>query len=458
MRMFNSKALIICSVMLAATFARSAQTPIYANLHTFTGPDGANPITELVQASDGALYGVCVLGGTSNLGTMFRLNRDGSGFAVLHHFGVPGDGAGPEGLIEASDGAFYGTTYQGGTSNFGTIFRYDKVTHNYVVLCSLSDSRNPYKGVIEGSDGALYGTTYNGGTYYGTVFKLNQDGSNFVRIYNFAPVDGLSPIAAVLEASDGRLYGTTWEAGLHDGGTVYGLNKDGSNLQVLCNFGLGNMGTDPSNPYAGLSQGSDGALYGTTVIGGSTHAGTVFKVETNGTGLNVLHTFGSGYTDDGTNSYAGLFQGSDGILYGTTRRGGTSGAGVIFKLANDGAGYLVIYNFGSVAGDGQGPTAFPREGADGALYGTTRDGGAGFGTVYRLTGPGRPLLSIRLSETNTASISWPSPASEFHLEQNLDLAFPTWTPVGQTPANDGITKTVRVPLASTSTMYRLKSQ
>jgi uncharacterized repeat protein (TIGR03803 family) len=177
-----------------------------------------------------------------------------------------------------------------------------------------------------------------------------------------------------------------------------------------------------------------------------------------GTGFNILHAFGPGYPNDGAHSNAGLLQGSDGILYGTTRVGGTSGAGVIFKLANDGTGYSVIYNFGSSAGDGQGPFAFPREGADGALYGTTSVGGAGYGAVYRLTGPGRPVLSIRLLATNSVLISWPSPATEFHLEQSPDLASPTWTPVGQNPVNDGTTNTVTIPLSSMSMVYRLKSQ
>jgi uncharacterized repeat protein (TIGR03803 family) len=266
--------------MLAAPLTGLAQTQIYINLHTLTGLDGANPITELVEARDGALYGVCVAGGTSNVGTIFRLNLDGSGFAVLHHFGGPSDGASPEGLIEASDGALYGTTGQGGTSNVGTIFRFDKVTHNYAVLCSLSDSRNPYKGIIEASDGVLYGTSFNGGRYlYGTAFMLNKDGSNCVTIHNFnnsTSYDGFGPIATVIEASDGRLYGTTSEAGIYSGGTLYGLNKDGSNFQVLYSFRVGSAGG--TSPYAGLLEGNDGALYGTTEYSPSPGAGTVFKI------------------------------------------------------------------------------------------------------------------------------------------------------------------------------------
>lgn len=464
MRLFNSKCVILYAGVLAASLASFAQTQLYTNLHTFTGLDGANPRTELVEASDGALYGVCAAGGTSNLGTMFRLNRDGSGFAVLHHFGGPSDGATPGGLIEASDGAFYGTTRQGGTSNFGTVFRLDKTTSNYVVLCSLTDSRNPYKGVIEGSDGVLYGTSHNGGLYsysYGTAFALNKDGSGFVMIHSFNSTlyDGFFPIATVLEASDGRLYGTTSDGGLSMG-TLYGLNKDGSNFQVVYSFRIGTA--SGYSPYAGLLEGTDGALYGTTLYCPSPGSGTIFKINKDGTGFNILHTFGQGYANDGGLSDAGLLQASDGFLYGTTQYGGTSGgpngAGVIFKLANDGTGYAVIHNFGSIAGDGQQPFAFPREGADGALYGTTSLGGAGYGTVYRLTGPGSPLLSIRLSGTNTAIISWPSPGTEFHLEQSADLASPAWIPVAQTPMNDGKTNSLTIPLTSTSMVYRLKSQ
>jgi uncharacterized repeat protein (TIGR03803 family) len=395
-----------------------------------------------------------VHGGNSNLGTIFRLNRDGSSFAVLHHFGGPDDGAGPRGLIEASDGALYGTTYQGGTSNLGTVFRLDKDTGNYVVLCSLTDCRNPYKGVIEGSDGVLYGTSSNSGLgSYGSVFRVNKDGSNCIKIHDFTSADGFTPFSAVLEASDGRLYGTTYDGG-NRWGTVYGLDKDGSNFQVLHSFGF----ADAQSSYAEVTEGSDGALYGTTMFGGTARAGAVFKVSKDGTAYNILHSFGAGYVNDGTNAYPAPLQGSDGLRYGTTYGGGTSGGGTIFRLANDGTGYSVIYNFGSVADEGQGPVAAPREGADGALYGTAYGGGTGYGTVYRLTGPGKPLLSIRLSGTNTAIISWPSPATEFHLEQNPDLGSPNWTPLGQIPVSDGKIQTVTVPLTSTSMVYRLKSQ
>ena len=119
-------------------------------------------------------------------------------------------------------------------------------------------------------------------------------------------------------------------------------------------------------------------------------------------------------------------------------------------------GTCAAYGFGSFANDGQQPADSPRQGADGALYGTARGGGTGHGTIYRLTGPGRPVLSIHLSPTNTVSISWPAPATEFHLEQNPDLGSPNWTPVNQTPDNDGKTNTATVPVTSTLMVYRLK--
>src|SRR5262249_14343743 len=140
-------------------------------LHHFlgSGVDGAGPNAALIQGSDGTLYGTTYLGGTNNFGTVFKLNIDGTGYSLMHNFGqTSGDGQGPLGaLVEASDGALYGTTYSGGPGLMGSVFKLNKDGSNYSVLVSFSNSgaegQNPRSTLIVGTDRSLYGTTWGGG-------------------------------------------------------------------------------------------------------------------------------------------------------------------------------------------------------------------------------------------------------------------------------------------------------
>ena len=181
----------------------------------------------------------------------------------------------------------------GGTSNYGTVFKVNADGTGFVTLVNFGSGaatgRNPYAGLVQGSDGALYGTTSVGGTSsYGTVFKVNADGTGFVTLVNFGSgaATGRSPQAGLVQGSDGALYGTTYGGGTSDYGTVFKVNADGTGFVTLVNFGSG--AATGRNPQAGLVQGSDGALYGTTHCGGTSSYGTVFKVNADGTGFVTL--------------------------------------------------------------------------------------------------------------------------------------------------------------------------
>jgi uncharacterized repeat protein (TIGR03803 family) len=157
---------------------------------------------------------------------------------------------------------------------------------------------------------------------------------------------------------------------------VFKLNKDGNGYSVLHHFTGYMDGEDGSNPQ-GVVEGSDGALYGTTQSGGPpgdifhpTGSGTVFKLNKNGSGYTVLHRF-PGMAGDGAEPWAGLVEGRDGALYGTTLGGGTNNLGTVFKLKKDGSGYAVLHNFLNIEVDGNRPMAGLLAGSDGALYGTT---------------------------------------------------------------------------------------
>src|SRR5205814_1478785 len=162
--------------------------------------------------------------------------------------------------------------------------------------------------------GMLYGTTYSGGdANAGVVFKLNRDGSAFTVVHSFtAATDGQGPSASLIEASDGALYGTTRNGGDATVGTVFRVSRDGNSFSALHHFG---QSGDGQNPYGGLTEGSDGAIYGTTRNGGTAINGTVFRLNKNGTGYVVLHHFDGGL-GDGYRPEGGLVRGQDGLWYG----------------------------------------------------------------------------------------------------------------------------------------------
>jgi uncharacterized repeat protein (TIGR03803 family) len=362
------------------------------------GAPGQRPYGGVAQGNDGTFYGTTLQGGTNGAGTVFRLNRDGSGYTTLHTFTTNGvDGRSPNGLIVGTDGALYGTSSIGGSHGAGTVYKLNtngtsySVLHNFVG--TVTDGQFPQAGLAQGSDGALYGTTFFGGSSgMGTVFKLNTNGGGYSVLLAFsgASGDGANPDTAVVQGRDGALYGTTFLGGTNDTGTVFKLNTNGAGYSVLRSSA--GAPADGENPNAALIQGSDGLLYGTTYSGGSNGVGAIFKLGTNGANYSLLHVFGQ-TPGDGQDPLGALLEGRDGSLYGTTYSGGANGAGTIFGLNKDGTGYTVWRSFSSAGGDGEDPHAGLVIGSNGAFYGTTWSGGAaGFGTVFRLFPPETPQM------------------------------------------------------------------
>src|SRR5579875_1154142 len=271
---------------------------------------------------------------------------------------------------------------------------------DYNFIGTNPDGAQPSAGVIQGKDGALYGTTqYGGANGNGVVFKVNPDGSNFQVIHNFNYFDGAQPSAGVIQGKDGALYGTTYGGGDNGFGVVFKVNPDGSKFQVLHTFSY----TDGANPYAGVIQGRDGALYGTTYGGGDNGDGVVFKINTNGSNFQVLYSFDF-MINDGSNVNAGVIQGSDGALYGTTEIGGAYDDGVVFKIDTNGY-YHLIYNFSANNNsDGAGPNGVI-QGNDGNLYGTTQSGGAnGNGVIFRI-GPQALFLNPNNAPAGSSNLT-----------------------------------------------------
>jgi uncharacterized repeat protein (TIGR03803 family) len=246
-------------------------------LHSFgNGGDGKVPEVALVQGSDGNFYGTTAFGGTANRGSVFMITPLGVE-TVLHSFGSGTDGATPDSaLIQASDGNFYGTTTNGGTAASGAVFKITPAGVETVLYSfgSSNDGNFPLAGLIQASDGNFYGTTGSGGAANGgTVFKLTPAGVETVLHSFGSGTDGTIPEAAMIQASDGNFYGTTASGGTGDSGTIFKITALGVET-VLHSFGVG---TDGATPEAPLVQGSDGNFYGTTGNGGAEGFGTVFK-------------------------------------------------------------------------------------------------------------------------------------------------------------------------------------
>src|SRR5208282_5960449 len=310
--------LLLAAVLVLPAFGAQAGV-VFTNFYSFTGGnDGGSPEAGLVQGSDGNFYGTTSHGGTNGDGTVFKISTNGA-LTSLYSFTGGNDGAYPyAGLVQGSDGNFYGTTSGGGTNGDGTVFQIstNRALTSLYSFTGGNDGGEPYAGLVQGSDGNFYGTTYNGGTSnLGTVFKISTNRA-LTSLYSFTGSnDGANPDAGLVQGSDGNFYGTTQQGGTNGYGTVFKISTNRA-LTSLYSFTLGNNG---GYPDAGLVQGSDGNFYGTTEYGGTNTLGTVFKISTNGV-LISLYSFNGG--SDGANPNAGLVQGSDGNFYGTTSTGG----------------------------------------------------------------------------------------------------------------------------------------
>ena len=350
-------------------------------VYSFSGGDGANPYAGLIQGSDGNFYGTTYGGGANGDGSVFVLTPNGEETVLYSFAGGTTDGANPYGgLLQGIDGNFYGTTVNGGANGYGTVFEVTPggaETVLYSFAGGTGDGAGPQAGLILGSDGNFYGTTLNGGASgSGAVFKVTPGGAETL-VYSFAggTGDGAAPQAGLIQGSDGNFYGTTANGGATGSGTVFKLAPDGTET-LLYSFAGGNG--DGAFPYAGLIQGSDGNFYGTTIRGGTAGLGCVFEITPSGSET-VLYFF-----SDGT-PVAGLIQASDGNFYGTTVNGGATGFGSVYEFTPGGTETL-LYSFGGGSDDGAYPYAALIQGTDGALYGTTHDGGAnGDGTVFKVT-------------------------------------------------------------------------
>ncbi len=385
-------------------------------LHSFTnGTDGGYPEAGLLLV-DGVLYGTTRGGGSHQLGMAFTLTPPAKGKTVwtekvLHPFGAGADGSMPYGnLARASDGVLYGTTPYGGSHQCGVVYSLAPPTSGTVwkeaVLHSFcatnTDGGAPYAQVT--LDGAsIYGTTNAGGhAGEGAIFRLTPPAKagawTETILHSFASTvtDGASPFAGLTYDDGGAFVGTTTADGLYGAGTVFRLTAPAKGKTVWTEVAIHSFDgkkKDGAYAYAGVVRASSGVLYGTTRDGGTHNFGTVYSLTPPAEGKTawtetVLHDFTN--AADGGNPYAGLVLDSTGALYGTTNGGGAQSSGVVYKLTPPAKGKTawtetVLHTFTGNA-DGGYPAAGLVRAATGELYGTTLSGGAhNYGTVFEVT-------------------------------------------------------------------------
>jgi uncharacterized repeat protein (TIGR03803 family) len=354
----------------------------------------------LIQASDGSFYGtaginafkITPFGAVTNLATFTESTTT-----------IPAVSKGA--LVQGSGGNFFGTTYDGGLSGNGTIFRLSPAgTRTTLVDFTRNGAShkgaNPTAGLILATNGNFYGMTSEGGVRdIGTIFKMTSGSTltTLVEFGNYAtyiegndvrggPIPGANPQGALIQASDGNFYGTTQFGGSAKIGTVFKMTPAGA-FSVLASL------TDADTQFnhlsfspSGLVQGTDGNFYGTTKERGSNARGTVFKVTPAGVVTVLVNFTGNGASNKGSYPVAGLVQAADGNFYGTTPSGGTLGFGTVFKMTPAGALTTVVnFSYNGTTQKGAFPQAALAKGSDGNLYGTTLGGGKiGLGTVFRI--------------------------------------------------------------------------
>jgi uncharacterized repeat protein (TIGR03803 family) len=472
----------LCVLMHTGTLP--AQT--FTNLYNFPASgigSSPNPSASLT-ISGGTLYGTASFGGANGKGSVFMLDLNTLSFTNVYNFSTPGST--PAETETNSDGmwaysnlillgnSLYGITEQGGTGGAGTVFQVNTNGAGFAALCNLTNPPGDITVLLSAelifTNNSFFGTAvYGGASKYGTVFTASTNGTGLKTLHNFTDgSDGANPIAGLIAGTN--FFGVASSGGGSSNGTIFKVSTNGTGFVPLHSFTATSKSSpdnsDGARPNSLIVSG--GTLYGTTSFGGSSANGTIFKINTDGTGFTNLYSFSasSGNTTlDGTNSDGAspsrlLLSGN--TIYGEAYGGGQFGHGTIFSLATDGTDFTVLYAFSAGSGvffnvtnnDG----AYPIGGlilSDNTLYGTTSVGGAAsFGTIFSFSLPPPPQLTMSLSGANLV-LTWPTNASGFTLQSTTNLSSTAWGSNSVSPVIVNGLNTVTNPISGPQMFYRL---
>lgn len=470
----------------------AAQT--FKNLHNFDNSDGIHADQRLALSKH-TLYGVTGLNGAFGLGTIFSVKTDWTAFTVLHDFSRTNDapatntdGSYPLGGMVLSGNTLYGTTSQGGIWGVGTVFRINTDGTGFTNLHSFTLPSNVWPRYTN-DDGAypvgdlvlsgetLYGVAPRGGALgNGAVFAVSTTGTGFTNLYSFGDNEAANVAAGLILGGD-TLYGTAAEGGSAHNGTLFKLNTNGTGFTILHTFSA----TPGPFPYTNSDGASpDGALvlnnnrlFGATYTGGDSGYGTIYSINTDGSGFTNLHVFSTASSAETfqTNSEGAFPQAGMTVfgntLFGTATGGGIFGAGTIFAINTDGSGFVALHHFprgedAPVNLHLNDEGSFPRAElifSDHTLYGTAGEGGTmGLGTAFALSL--LPQLTVATSG-NEVVLTWPtnviSFTNGFTLESATNLTPPVvWTPASPAPSTANGINAVTNSVSAPQMFYRLR--
>jgi uncharacterized repeat protein (TIGR03803 family) len=381
----------------------SAASDTFTSLASFDKTNGNEPNhTALIQATDGNLYGVTSYGGANGSGAVFRISPSGTLSAIYSFCSLAGcaDGENPyASLFQASNGDLYGTTFAGGASNNGTLFKITTsgtltTLYSFCSLASCADGSGPEGQLAEDAAGNIYGTANEGGAgNFGTVFKFSTKGV-LTTLHSFSGSDGEYPEGGLIAAS-GVFYGTAEYGGANGDGTIFKITTAGVET-TLHSF----TGSDGYNPRGWLVDVAS-TFYGTTEYGGANNEGSVFKMTSAGV-VTTLYSFCSlASCADGSVVTAGLMQATDGNLYGVTDIGGANNDGTIYELTLKGV-LTTLHSFDST--DGYGPQGTVLQDTNGDFYGMTEFGGSsGDGTVFTIATGLKAFVTLEITSGKAGS-------------------------------------------------------
>ncbi len=333
------------------------------------------PEGRFCEASNGKLYGV-MNGGIYDNGILVELDPATGAFSKRTDFNQPVNGMAPNGLVKANNGKLYGTTLNGGPNEMGTLFEYDIITNTLVTKITFTGTTNgsaPYGDLMLAANGKLYGVTQGGGAnYLGVLYEYDPATDTCIVKIDFTGINGSSPKGSLIQLSNGKLYGATMMGGINDQGTIYEYDIAADTLISRISFGDSITG---SNPFGGLELANDGWLYGTTSSGtGPSTNGILYKYNPADAAFVKILDFDQ--VSQGMNPYGSLKKCSNGLLYGTTNRGGSTMNGTLFEFNPITSAFSKLIDFDQEANvSGRHPYASLMQASNGKLYGTTGDGG-----------------------------------------------------------------------------------
>ena len=380
-----------------------------STLAVFNAATGDSPQAGLLE-DNGNFFGTTNIGGANGYGTVFELAAGSSTITPLASFNGTNGKYPVSGLIEDSSGDLFGTTYEGGANNDGTVFEVAAGSGIITPLASFNGTNGsePEAGLVADNNGNFFGTTSAGGTHnLGTVFELAAGSGTITPIVSFDGTNGSLPNAGLIE-DNGNLFGTTLYGGTNGASTVFEVAIASGTITSLS---FDPSGSNGNYPNGDLIEDAQGNLFGTTRFGGANAWGALYEIKAGFSSISSITLLASFDTDgtSGTNGtgsepMSNLVEDTSGDLFGTTFYAGANGLGTVYELV---AGEQTITPLASFDGsNGESPLGNLIQDGSGNIFGTASDGGgigAG-GTVFEV----QPQMASQLIVTSSLDLANPA--------------------------------------------------